>query len=362
MQDIIAIYQDILIQIATPYGTGTGFYLKDHHLIITNEHVIRGNFEVVIDAKSMPKKLARVLFTDPRYDLAFLEVPHDLNKPTVSLSKTKPRDGDAVMAIGHPFGLDYTVTRGIVSKADRIHNEINYIQTDAPINPGNSGGPLVNGAGEIIGINTFIIQNSNNLGFALPVNYLEEALRDFTEAGKNEIGTRCMSCMNIVFETIMEDGYCPHCGVKVQLPSQVTPYSPVGISQKIEEILKRTKHDVRLARIGANSWEIEEGSAKIVISYNANSGFVVGDAYLCQLPKKDIKPIYEFLLRENYTLNGLTLSISNQSIVLSLMIFDHYFNEQTGEKLLNFLLQKSDEYDDILEHQYGALPRIKKQD
>src|SRR5574338_619774 len=86
------------------------------------------------------------------------------------------KDGDVVVAIGHPFGLNYTATQGVISKVDRIRDGVKYIQIDAAINPGNSGGPLVNKNGEIIGINSFIIRGGDNLGFALPVNYLREAL------------------------------------------------------------------------------------------------------------------------------------------------------------------------------------------
>ena len=86
------------------------------------------------------------------------------------------KDGEVVVAIGHPFGLNYTATQGVISKVDRIRDGVKYIQIDAAINPGNSGGPLVNKEGEVIGINSFIIRGGDNLGFALPVSYLKEAL------------------------------------------------------------------------------------------------------------------------------------------------------------------------------------------
>ena len=82
-----------------------------------------------------------------------------------------------MVAIGHPYGLNYTATQGVISKVDRIREGLKFIQIDAAINPGNSGGPLVNSNGEVIGVNSFIIRGGDNLGFALPVNYLKEALK-----------------------------------------------------------------------------------------------------------------------------------------------------------------------------------------
>ena len=146
MKTIIDKYKDVVIQIATPYSTGTGFYLKKHHLIVTNEHVIRGSKEVVIDGHPFEKTMSTVLFSDPHHDLAFLSPPDDAQFQKVQLTKRELADGEQVLAIGHPMGLKYTFTQGIISNSSRFMEEksLNYIQTDAAINPGNSGGPLVN--------------------------------------------------------------------------------------------------------------------------------------------------------------------------------------------------------------------------
>ena len=176
-QQIIELYRPAIIQIATQASTGTGFYIKEFDLIVTNEHVIGKNAELTIQGRLFEKRMARVWYTDKKHDLAFLEPPKEIQLPLVKLGDYHGmKDGDVVVAIGHPFGLNYTATQGVISKVDRIRDGIKYIQIDAAINPGNSGGPLVNKEGEIIGINSFIIRGGDNLGFALPVNYLREAL------------------------------------------------------------------------------------------------------------------------------------------------------------------------------------------
>ena len=107
MNDIIELYKNIIIQIATPYSTGTGFFLKDENLIVTNEHVVRDNGEVVIYGNNIEKQLTKVLFTDPKHDLAFLQAPKmtsDIPKAKIGQNKMVEQ-GDKVIAIGHPFGM-----------------------------------------------------------------------------------------------------------------------------------------------------------------------------------------------------------------------------------------------------------------
>jgi len=216
--EIIEKYKDVVISIATPHGSGTGFYLKNENLIITNFHVIQENKDVIINSKSFTKTLAKVLYGDPMYDLAFIEVPEHIDLPQIQLSEMAVNEGEQIIAIGHPYGLKYTVTQGIVSKADRLHNNINYIQLDAAINPGNSGGPSVNEQGNVVGVNTFIIAGGNNLGFALPVSYLKETISEFDKINRVQ-SMRCHSCGTISPETEIEENYCGNCGAKMDYVS-----------------------------------------------------------------------------------------------------------------------------------------------
>jgi serine protease Do len=359
-QEIIDKLQHVLIQIATPQGTGSGFFLKDYNLIITNNHVVRGNTEAVISGKSFAKILSPVYFNDPKYDIAFIAVPQGVEMPDIKLSQNHPlRDGDEVVALGHPYGLNYTATEGIVSKAQRLKNGVNYIQIDAAINPGNSGGPLVNMDGEIVGINTFIIQGGDNLGFALPINYVIDSLNEYRQYfGKT--ATRCLSCSFMVTEENVDGEYCPNCGAKIDITSKTKEkeYKPVGAAAIVEQILMALGKDVKLSRRGPSGWEVEEGSATIFINYNEN-GFIVGDAFLCQLPKTNIGALYEFLLRENYNLEGVIFSINNQDIILSVLIFDQYLSYEAGLNEFKNLLKQADYYDGILIEKFGALPRLK---
>jgi serine protease Do len=358
---IIEQYKNIVIQLATPTSTGTGFYLHKPHLIITNLHVVAACSEVVISGYNLKPALAKVVFCDSKHDIAFLEAPAINNFAKADLSCNEINAGDDIVAIGHPYGLKYTATQGIISKAERVQQDVKYIQIDAAINPGNSGGPLVNNNGDIIGINTFIFKETHNLGFALPAHYLQAALNEYSALAANQIAARCASCSNIVTETTIEAAHCPFCGAQVQLPTHLIPYIATGVCASIEQALSNIGHHVGLARRGTNSWEIHYGTAIILLHYDEGSGYLTADAILCQLPKTNIKPIYEYLLRQNHKIEGLSFSIIGHDILLSATVYDYFLNKETIATLFEKLFSKADFFDNILIEQYGAIARIQEE-
>lgn len=364
IQQIIEQYQKGIIQIATGTGTGTGFFVREFGLIVTNNHVVGDNAEVTIAGKAFDKQLSRVWYTDRKHDLAFLEAPSAVELPALEMGRYEEmKDGDPVVAIGHPYGLNYTATQGVISKVDRIMDGLKFIQIDAAINPGNSGGPLVNNRGQVIGVNSMIIRGGDNLGFALPVMYLREALQLYAP-NKGQASTRCYSCDFLVTQANIDSGkYCPSCGTEIKLPEiPEKEVEPVGAARTIEEILKELGKDVRLAREGVNSWTVKEGSAKIKIAYNAENYFIAGDAYLCQMPTDvaRIKPLYQYLLQENYRMNGLVLSCMKQNIVLSCIMYDLDMTKETGVAAFRNLFQQADHYDDYLKNEYGCTDRLEE--
>jgi serine protease Do len=359
-QLILNRYIDNIIQIMTPYGSGTGFIIDD--LIITNSHVVGGLSEVVISAKKIKRCIARVVYDDPYYDLAFIR-HENLTKAQnpLRLSEDAIEDGDVAIAVGHPYGLNYTSTEGIVSKAARLQGDLEYIQIDAAINPGNSGGPLLNVKGDVIGINTFIIQNSNNLGFALPYYYVQEALNEFNLLGKENI-IKCPSCKNLIEENNILNDYCPACGSKLELAKKRRKgYKPTATTKLLEEILESLQVNVTLARRSQSSWRIERGSARIDINYYEN-GIIIGDSRLCSIPKDNIDALYDYLLEENEKLTYLQFSISENTVYLSYLIIDTSLSAKEGKIALERLLGYSDKYDDILIHRFKALPLKRDED
>ena len=351
-QIILEKYIENIMQIMTPYGTGTGFIIDD--LIVTNSHVVSGLKEVVVSSKTLKRTISKVLYDDPYFDLAFIRYEGPTPQTPLTLANKNVEDGDSTIAIGHPYGLNYTATEGIVSRASRLQGDLEYIQIDAAINPGNSGGPLLNADAEVTGVNTFIIQNANNLGFALPYFYLQEALTAF-KAQKSEAIIKCPSCKNLIEEESISDDYCPECGVKLETARlRRKGYNPTGPTKLLEEILDSLDINVTLARRSQASWRIDEGSARIDINYYDN-GIIIGDTKLCAIPSKNIDKIYDYLLKENDELSYLQFSINENSIYLSYLIVDSSLTFNEGKIAIERLIKYSNKYDDILINEYGAI-------
>ena len=173
-------------------GTGSGIIIKEDGYILTNFHVVRNTDKINVTLKNEKKYEGKLIAHDSYSDLAVIKIEaKDL--PVANFGDTKSlRPGDWVIAIGSPLGLEHTVTLGIISALSRhvgvtfgaAQGAFKYIQTDAAINPGNSGGPLVNLAGEVIGVNTFIIgREAQNLNFAIPGDYAIKVANDLISHG-----------------------------------------------------------------------------------------------------------------------------------------------------------------------------------
>jgi S1-C subfamily serine protease len=175
-------------------GQGSGFVLDKAGHVLTNFHVVEGanrGVEVLLSNKRRYK--ANVVGTDKLHDLALLQIDAPNLEPVVLADSSQLAVGQKVYAIGNPFGLAGTMTRGIISSIRSIRGSEgapieDAIQTDAAINPGNSGGPLLNSHGEVIGINTMIASNgaeqSSGIGFAIPINTAKAVLADLTRYGR----------------------------------------------------------------------------------------------------------------------------------------------------------------------------------
>ena len=167
---------------------GSGFFIDKDGFALTNAHVVDGAASLSVTLDNGEKYPARVIGLDPVLDLALLRVEGKNGVPSARFGDSSSlRVGEEVVAIGNPIGLDQTMTRGIVSGLNRLLPGVSdqpMIQTDAPINPGNSGGPLVDRCGAVVGINTFISEEAQSIGFAVPVNAVKSVLKDLREMGK----------------------------------------------------------------------------------------------------------------------------------------------------------------------------------
>lgn len=177
-------------------GVGSGVIVRTDGYILTNEHVVGGAKEIIVTFDDGKKEKGRVLWSDPGLDLAVVKI-NARGLPAALLGDSQQlRVGEPVIAIGNPLGLRFqrSVTAGIVSALDRViavpaeddREKImeNLIQTDASINPGNSGGPLVNGRGQVVGINTIKVTSAEGIGFSIPINVAKPIVESIVRDGK----------------------------------------------------------------------------------------------------------------------------------------------------------------------------------
>ncbi len=166
-------------------GLGSGVFIHPSGYLLSNEHVIRNAAEIRVLTSDGKDHVARIVATDPVYDLALLKIESSNKTPFFYLpmgDSTAVRGGDHVIAVGNPLGLGHTVTAGIISHTGRILFEekdmdgryVRYIQTDVAINPGSSGGPLITLAGAWVGLNTAQIADSQGIGFTVPSSQVKE--------------------------------------------------------------------------------------------------------------------------------------------------------------------------------------------
>jgi serine protease Do len=187
------------------HSLGSGFIINKDGFIVTNDHVVRDAETIQVKLSNESVYIGKVIGSDPKTDIAVIKINAKEPLPAAVLGDSnKLQVGQWAVAIGNPFGLDRTVTVGVVSATGRSNMGIetyeDFIQTDASINPGNSGGPLLNVYGEVIGINTAIVATGQGIGFAIPVNMAKQVITQLINKGNVSRGW-----LGVSIQTVTED-------------------------------------------------------------------------------------------------------------------------------------------------------------
>lgn len=187
-EDVARIATPAVVSITADEKAGSGVMVREDGFVLTNAHILGNATKIHVIFSDNVIKKAKIIGIDEKVDLAVLKV-NATGLPAIKFGDSEElKVGEEVIAIGHPYGYDYTVTTGIVSAKHRDQGPTEYrdfIQTDASINPGNSGGPLLNLDAELIGINTFIVSDlfSGELGFSIPSNLAYKVMEELIESG-----------------------------------------------------------------------------------------------------------------------------------------------------------------------------------
>ncbi|SIN90158.1 serine protease Do [Sulfurivirga caldicuralii] len=217
------------------HSLGSGFIIRSNGYILTNNHVVEGADDIIVRMSDRREFKAEVLGRDKATDVALLKIDAE-NLPAAKIgSSRKLKVGQWVIAIGEPFGLDYTVTHGIVSAKGRsLPNEsyVPFIQTDVPINPGNSGGPLINMNGEVVGINSQIFSKTGGymgLSFAIPIEIAMNVANQLMTKGKVERGFLGVTIQEVSSDLAESFGMSRPYGALVAEVGKGTPAEKAGI-------------------------------------------------------------------------------------------------------------------------------------
>lgn len=330
-------------KINTATGSGTGFFLKQHNIIVTNYHVIEGNKQVSIENQKQDRWLANVVYVNPDNDIAFLK--SDAHNPITAIPFDAIQTIDSrnkVYVLGFPFGMPFTITEGIVSNERQILDGKSFIQTDAAVNPGNSGGPMLNIDGNLIGITTSKITNADNVGFAIPANILIEELNTFSENINGKFSLKCASCNTLIFE---KTDYCPNCGANIE--ERIFDEKSISkLSVFVEDAIQQIGINPVLARNGNEYWEFHSGSALVRIFVYENK-YLYATSPMNILPTENIEKILEYILSN--PVKPYQLAIYKNQIFLSYRIHLSDIITKNNQKVksdLSNLILKANEMDD----------------
>ena len=216
-------------------GVGSGFVMSRDGYVLTNNHVVEDADQIKVKLANGKEYVGKIVGRDPKTDLALVKIEGTSDLHPLKLGNSEDlKVGSWVVAVGSPFGLEQTVTAGIVSAKGRVIGSgpyDNFIQTDASINPGNSGGPLINMKGEVVGINTAIIASGQGIGFAIPINMAKEIAPQLQEKGHVTRGWLGVSIQEVTPELAKSFDLKEKKGALVSQVVSGSPAEKAGIEQ-----------------------------------------------------------------------------------------------------------------------------------
>ena len=340
-----------VFKINTSSGSGSGFYLEDYDVVVTNFHVIEGSKKVAIEDQQKNRYLASVVFGNPETDIAFLKAERSVFTSSVDFSEIlEVNNRDKVWVIGYPFGMPFTETEGIVSNSNQLMDGRHFIQIDAAVNPGNSGGPVVDEAGKLLGVTTAKFTNADNMGFAIPGSVVQDELKSLESNVDFRYSVKCNSCKNLVYE---KTDYCPTCGAHIN--EHLFDENALNeFGSFVEDALKQLNMDPILARTGFDYWQFHQGSSQIrIFIYNRN--YLYCTSPLNQLPSQNLEALYTYLLSDPVA--PYTFGVFNNQIFISyrIHISDIYSDKKDEiQHHLTHLPLKADDMDDFFVNEYAC--------
>ena len=338
-------------KINTSGGSGSGFYLQEQNIFVTNYHVVEGNKEVSIEDQLQDRRSAKVVYVNPQADIAFLRSEHYAPTAAIPFNLVQQvHSRDKVFVLGFPFGMPYTITEGIVSNERQLLDGQHFIQTDAAVNPGNSGGPVVNADGELVGVTTAKFTDADNVGFAIPAEKVKEELDTFAQNTSGEYSIKCNSCKMLIYE---KTDYCPNCGANID--EKIFDNKEISkLSIFVETAINNMGIESVLARCGNEYWEFHSGSALVRV-FVFEKKYLYATSPINVLPTGNLEKLLKYILSNPIAPYQLALN-NNQIFVSYRVCISDIFsgNATTVQQNLSNLIVKADEIDDYFVQTFGC--------
>jgi len=339
------ITQNDIFFIGSAWGSGTGFIVDGYDFIITTVQTVGFSKSVIIKNKQISKQVAKVLFADYSTGLAFIEKHENINANLNVLDFEMAVIEQIVNIYETNYYNELNILKSEVTDNKFKQNNINYLLLKNK-NNNTSGGVVINTKNELVGIIKHIDSSGDNI--VLPAKYILKGMEEFSVAG--ELAIRCTNCQNVVSTAKIIDHTCPICSadVMIEFVNETLPAQTIT-DKEIETALLNLGHDINNCRIGHHIWEINKGSASIIIRYHPELKFIVAFSPFCVLNSKNNDEIYKFILSENKNIEYLSFSINKNKVFLSSpYIVDDDFDEHIAKTIFEDLFEKADFYDDII--------------
>ncbi len=332
-------------------SSGTGWVALPNGLVVTNVHVVGYSSRVGVRTSAGVEAAAKVVHADTRRDIAFLMPTTPLETPPLALANSEQAvPGMQVIAVGHPLGLPFTVTQGILSAAGRQRNGIPYLQTDAALNPGNSGGPLLDREAKVLGINTWIRADGQNLGFALPVHLIRDDLARFAGPREQVLALAAVyKCTDCDSQYQPNDDRCLNCGAPVPFVGNagiaVYAQSYAQAERTVAGMLGRIGFIPNQVWVDKGLWRLPQPSGGAVwVGLDPEGHYVQFTSRLVRLPPAGHEGFFRFLLTFNDRTSGpCRLALDGGVITLSFSEPTGFLNQNEVTSALRLLLAMSEQ-------------------
>jgi len=318
-------------------GSGSGFKVDSSPLIITNYHVVEGSKKVAIENIDKSRFECDVVMVNPDKDIAFLkQIDKSDQKSDIKINhQLELNVGDEVNICGYPYGMPYTVTKGIISSTKQLVGNLHHIQTDAAVNPGNSGGPMLTSQGELVAIASSKFSDADNIGFGIPFYEVKEELESFNFSD-SKFRVKCSSCANYIEQ---QTKYCDKCGNSID-EKLFRQREASYVSKFINSALESIDLNPVLCKEAFDYWQFFYGNALIRIFKTSGDDYLYATSPINIMPKENIQELLEYMAEDK--LNPFFLGLSDNEIYISYRvhmndIYSKNYKEQIKENFAKFI-------------------------